>query len=159
MFDSLDEYVDFVNWQRKQGLACPVLALQSEYDTQGNKVYKRRATIEEPSVTYAKSILNKNETRPKVAKLIDASRDSAVYNQNMFAGFDPDNLYIGEFTPLDKMYNSLEKSSTNAMDKNWGGSHYTIEALNEMKRKKKDRNQEFSPKFIYKENAIRTYKK
>ena len=41
-FDSLEEYVEFTEWQRSQGILCPVLYLQHAYDAQGEPVYKAR---------------------------------------------------------------------------------------------------------------------
>jgi hypothetical protein len=41
-FDSLDEYVEFTEWQRSQGILCPILYLQHAYDAQGEPVYKAR---------------------------------------------------------------------------------------------------------------------
>ena len=41
-FENLNEYVDFMRWQRSQGIRCPVLYLQQAYDVQNNPVYKAR---------------------------------------------------------------------------------------------------------------------
>ena len=41
-FDSLEEYVEFTEWQRSQGILCPILYLQHAYDAQGEPVYKAR---------------------------------------------------------------------------------------------------------------------
>ena len=41
-FDNLEEYVEFTEWQRSQGILCPVLYLQHAYDAQGEPVYKAR---------------------------------------------------------------------------------------------------------------------
>ena len=41
-FNSLDEYVEFMDWQRSQGIRCPILYLQESYDAQGNPVLKAR---------------------------------------------------------------------------------------------------------------------
>ena len=41
-FDNLEEYTEFINWQRSQGINCPILYLQQSQDTQGNTVYKVR---------------------------------------------------------------------------------------------------------------------
>jgi len=48
VFDNLEEYTTFLEWQRKQGIRCPVLYLQSSYDAQGNSVYKVRPSVSEP---------------------------------------------------------------------------------------------------------------
>ena len=41
-FESLEEYVEFTDWQRSQGILCPVLYLQHAYNAQGEPVYKAR---------------------------------------------------------------------------------------------------------------------
>ena len=41
-FDNLEEYVEFTEWQRSQGILCPILYLQHAYDAQGEPVYKAR---------------------------------------------------------------------------------------------------------------------
>lgn len=43
VFDSLKEYVDYLEKQRTNGIRCPVLYLQQENDTQGNDVYRIRS--------------------------------------------------------------------------------------------------------------------
>ena len=44
-FDNLEEYVEFLNWQKSQGMDCDVLFLKHEYDAQGNGVYKIRPDV------------------------------------------------------------------------------------------------------------------
>lgn len=44
-FNNLDEYIQFLKWERSQNIKCPVLFLQHTYDTQGNEVYKQRESI------------------------------------------------------------------------------------------------------------------
>ena len=41
-FANLEEYVQFLDWQRGQGIRCPVLFLQQTFDAQGQVVYKTR---------------------------------------------------------------------------------------------------------------------
>jgi hypothetical protein len=41
-FNSLDDYVEFMDWQRSQGIRCPILYLQESYDAQGNPVLNAR---------------------------------------------------------------------------------------------------------------------
>jgi len=47
-FENLEDYTEFLDWQRSQGIRCPVLYLQESYDTQGNRVYKVRPSVSEP---------------------------------------------------------------------------------------------------------------
>ena len=123
-FNSLEEYIEFTEWQRSQGIICPILYLQEVYDAQGNAVYKAR-----PSPTDLQGglpDLMPEEYDESSTKLIDASRDNNKSNSNSYPGFDGHNLYIGLETPLDKMFkDDKSKVSINPMDKNWGGNKYT----------------------------------
>lgn len=38
-FNSLDEYEEYIIWQRSQKIDCPVLFLEHAYNTQGHPVY------------------------------------------------------------------------------------------------------------------------
>jgi len=68
MFNNLDEYTKFVEWQHDAGIRCPVLYVQNTYDAQGNRVYKMRPSVCEPqgglppSTETNKSNKNKKET-------------------------------------------------------------------------------------------------
>jgi len=143
-FNNLEEYVEFLDWQRSQNIKCPVLFLQHSYDTQGNPVYKFRPSPTDvqgglpPVLSYGTDSqaiplsVQESIQEPPETKLIDAGRDDGPYNDNSYPGYDPINLYQGEYTPLDKMFNQQEKTgrlSTNAMDINWGGDAYTKGAI------------------------------
>ena len=139
-FNNLEEYTEFVDWQRSQNINCPVLFLQHSYDTQGKSVYTFRPSINDPqgglppTLTYGSDdqAIPLSAQKPPETKLIDASRDDDPYNENSYPGFDPMNLYEGEYTPLDKMFHEQEgkgKLSTNPMDSNWGGIAYTQGAI------------------------------
>ena len=43
-----------------------------------------------------------------------------LYNQNQYAGFDPEDQYIGVETPLDRI-NSYALKDSSAMDSAWKG--------------------------------------
>jgi hypothetical protein len=47
-FENLEDYTEFLDWQRTHGIRCPVLYLQHTYDAQGNPVYKVRPSVSEP---------------------------------------------------------------------------------------------------------------
>lgn len=123
-FDSLEDYTEFVDWQRSQGIRCPVLYLQETYDAQGNAVYGAR-----PSPDDLMGGLQLGQ--PPVTKLYDAGRDDMPYNQNSYPAFDPHDQYVGLNTPLDQIYNDNSKVSPNPMDANWGGKAYTQELVDE----------------------------
>ena len=39
-FENLEDYVEFVNWQRSQNIRCPVLYFNEMQDAQGNTRYR-----------------------------------------------------------------------------------------------------------------------
>ena len=119
-FNGLEDYVEYLDWQRSQKVNCPVLYLQHSYDAQGNAEYKQRPSPTElqgglPPVLLEQSFSNES-------KLLDSNRNDPPYNKNSYPGFDPDNQYIGLDTPLDKMYNqNFDGISPNPMDSNLAG--------------------------------------
>lgn len=46
-FNNLEEYVEFLDWQRANDIHCPVLYVQEVYDINGEKVYKSRPSIDD----------------------------------------------------------------------------------------------------------------
>jgi len=67
VFNNLEDYVEFIEWQRSQNINCPVLYLQQTLDAQGNSVYKIRPSVTNlqggipPNTTTASS----NTAKPK----------------------------------------------------------------------------------------------
>lgn len=125
VFNNLEEYTEFLEWQRGAGIRCPVLYVQNTYDAQGNRVYKAR-----PSVTELEGGLPPTTPVPlplKFTPLVDASRSDAPYNQGSYPSFDESSYYIGSITPLDMIKHSNNNMlySDNPMDPNWGGQEYT----------------------------------
>lgn len=159
-FDNLEDYTEFLNWQRSQNIRCPVLFLQETYDAQGNRVYKSRPSVSEPqaglppSAAAPTGIASQvppimetslepvgDEAYPNPTLLVDATRNDPPYNQNSYPAYDQTNYYIGTTTPLDKM-NQTPKGqvSPDPMNPNWGGAAYT---------------QSLVDKGYYKENEIK----
>ena len=140
-FENLEDYTEFLDWQRSQNIRCPVLYLQETYDAQGNPVYKIRPSVSEPQAGLPPSIAsstgdiisestlgNPNALAyPNPTLLVDSTRNDPPYNKNSYPAYDESSYYIGTTTPLDTMDMAQEKSnvSPNPMDTNWGGSEYT----------------------------------
>ena len=160
-FDNLEDYTEFLDWQRSQGIRCPVLYLQETYDAQGNKVYKARPSITEPQaglppssaspIGIASQIQPINETPldqvgepayPNPTLLVDATQNDPPYNENSYPAYDQTDYYVGTTTPLDGMniISNNAKVSPNPMDDNWGGAEYT---------------QQLVDKGYYKENEVK----
>ena len=118
-FNNLEGYIEFLNWQRKMGIHCPVLYFQQTYDAQNNVKYRMLPDITEKNAGLPSHI--QAQERP----LYDANHDDAPYNVGSFPGFDAQDQYIGVYTPLDKMYHSGTGISGSPMDVNWGGPQYS----------------------------------
>lgn len=145
-FDNLEDYTEFLDWQRSQGIRCPVLYLQSSYDAQGNRVYKARPSVSEPQAglppssaapvgvaSQVQPILESSLgdpnsiAYPNPTMLVDATRNDPPYNKGSYPAHDQTSYYIGTTTPLDMMDVLQEQAavSPNPMDPNWGGAAYT----------------------------------
>ena len=162
-FDNLEDYTEFLEWQKSQNIRCPVLYLQETYDAQGNRVYKSRPSVSEPQAglppsnsppvgiasqvpPFMESAMEPvgDQAYPNPTLLVDATRNDPPYNQNSYPAYDQTSYYIGTTTPLDIMDMQQEKMpvSANPMDPNWGGSAYT---------------QSLVDKGYYKENEVNIY--
>jgi hypothetical protein len=148
-FANLEEYVEFTDWQRSQGILCPVLFLQHAFNAQGDAVLKAR-----PSPTNLQGGLpdyyvdqnslpdiiasNMNIMPPPksvpvhgfnpsgAASIGAASVGTDIANIGVTSAYDPQNQDIGLETPLDKMFNANSNTvSPNPMDHNWGGVEFT----------------------------------
>jgi len=114
-FNNLDEYVQFMNWQRGVGIRCPVLYMQQTYDAQNNLGWR---PLNSPFAPNA-GMMTGLPPLPQVETLLyDANRLDPPFNQGDFPGYDPMNQYIGDYTPLDKIFNDPGVSD-NPMNPNW----------------------------------------
>ena len=157
-FNNLEDYTEFLNWQRSQGIKCPVLYLQQTYDAQGNPVYKVRPSVSEPQGGLPPSIASSEGNiipesslgypdslaYPNPTLLVDATRNDPPYNTGGYPAYDQSSYYVGTTTPLDQMNINQEhaKVSPDPMNDNWGGAAYT---------------QSLVDKGYYKENEVSIY--
>ena len=162
-FENLEDYTEFLDWQKSQNIKCPVLYLQETYDAQGNRVYKSRPSVSDPQsglppsaaapIGIASQISPLMESSlepvgedayPNPTLLVDATRNDPPYNSQSYPSHDQTSYYIGTTTPLDQMNMKQEKApiSPDPMDPNWGGSAYT---------------QDLVDKGYYKQNNVSLY--
>lgn len=130
IFNTLEDYTDFIKRENSLGNKCPILFLQQSYNTQGEREYKIR-----PSPTDlnggAPPIINNKNTYLALYRgtelLTDAGMSDKPYNENSYPGFDPMNQDVGKKTPLDLMnlIQQTKEKSPNPGDPNWGGNAYT----------------------------------
>jgi hypothetical protein len=134
-FETLEDYKEFMEWQRSQGIKCPILYVQQGFDAQGNQVYQQRPDPFDPQGglgTLPPAPVDGDDVAEQ-SLLFDAARSDPPYNQNMYPSFDPMNQYIGLDTPLDQMNADAasEPYSGNAMDPNWSGPAYTQQLVHQ----------------------------
>jgi hypothetical protein len=134
IFKNLEDYKEFTEWQRSQGINCPVLFVQQVYDTQGNIVYQFKPSPTDLqggrplTIPYGMERGDNNTAQPQVESrlLINSGHDQPPYNWGGYPAFDQQNQDIGVYTPLDKMEQENKGGiSPNAMDPNWGGQSFT----------------------------------
>jgi len=137
-FDNLEDYVEFLEWQKSQGIRCPVLYLQQTFDAQGNPVYKPRPDVMElegglPPTTATNLGLGDDHSKayPNSTPLVDATRNDPPYNKNSYPSYDESSQYVGATTPLDLMDIKKENASISPdpMDSNWGGPVFTAKLV------------------------------
>lgn len=127
VFQNLDQYLEFLNSQREEGMRCPVLFLQEENNTQGQNVFRVRP-----------SPMNMNAGVPtEAAQLMpDVGQQMPDNNNNNnngagWSGIDAHGQNIGKYTVLDSIHDSTKRAinSDNPMDSNWGGVSWSQKAL------------------------------
>ena len=151
-FNNLEEYADFLKWQRYAGIRCPVLYFRQTYDAQNRVGYRRFASPWDEKAGYPSHLAQARVPQygsytgaglsPEAArmsgglgvpqrKLHDASRDDPPYNKNMWPGFDGDNQRVGTYTPLDKLYHEGVVPGSNPMDVYWAGTKFARQLVAE----------------------------
>jgi hypothetical protein len=98
-FNNLEEYVEFLDWQRSQGIRCPVLYLQEVYDSQGNMTYKARPCVTDPQggLPPTTASLDANVTQFPSRPGIPANENPTLPDQSSIPSssyaIDPSNRY------------------------------------------------------------------
>ena len=128
VFNTLEDYSEFVDWQHSQGIHCPILQLEKTYDPQGQEVYKMQSDILNPQGGIPPMKMYGLD-QPNVTLLTDAGRNDPSYNENSYPAFDAHGQDIGAYTPQDAQDTAVQNNplypSPNPMDINWGGSDYS----------------------------------
>ena len=129
-FNNLEEYKSFLEWQKSQGIKCPVLFLEQSQNAQGELAYKTYTSIfnppgngkpfnglhpnPPPSINFPS-----NDGNIDSSLLYDAGRNDPPYNKGSYPGVDTKNQYVGLDVPLDHMRkpNFVKNKSEDAFDK------------------------------------------
>lgn len=112
VFNNLEEYVEFLNWQHNRGIYCPVLFLQHSYDAQSNPVYKIRPDIQNPQAGLS--------SFPSIPM---QSNESSIQNQLEMQKMEMKKNESDD--SQNKSNTDVHGISADPMDANWGGADYT----------------------------------
>lgn len=119
-FNDLEEYVEFMEWQRSQGIRCPVLYMQHTFDAQGKAVYKIRPSPMEPQGGLPPAPV---PTPAPSDRIEDA--DNPPMDAKMYPAFDPMEPKAWSVTDEVNHRTRTNYMSANPMKTNWGGDKYT----------------------------------
>ena len=124
-FSNLEEYVEFMDWLRGQGIRCPILYLEEEYDSQNNRGYAVK-----PDPWSSSKSDSKNKYYPSNEKevYVDPSRA-----EQKMPSFDPMDQDIGKDNKIEQKFHSKAPVSASAIDPQWGGPDYSKEKVAEGK--------------------------
>ena len=139
-FDNLEEYLEYLEWQRSFDIKCPVLYFEESMDAQGNQGYRMTPDL----IEKGGGMPSKISHQAQETKLYDAGHDNPPFNNNMYAGFDGDDQNIGVYTPLDKLFHSGKSPSLFATDASWGGLKYQQDKMGLDGQSKADRRKVFN---------------
>jgi hypothetical protein len=94
--NNLNEYKEYIEWQRANKLQCPILHLEKVFDTQGAPMYEIRPSfVTELNVGGMNHNLPVVKNNANVKQTMDAALESPPYNCNQYESYDKDNQNIG----------------------------------------------------------------
>jgi hypothetical protein len=96
---SLDEYKEYISWQRANHIRCPILHLEKVYTTQGSEMYEIRQNFidknKESGANLDLITTNSNSNSNPSQNCNDASISHPPFNSNQFPAFDKQNQTQG----------------------------------------------------------------
>lgn len=98
---SLEDYNQYVQWQRATKINCPILHLEKVFDTQGKEKYKVRDDFCNDNSGGLNHVIPNVRKTPDLEKIIDASLENPPYNSHQFPGYDPLDQDIGRKNVID----------------------------------------------------------
>lgn len=93
-FNNLEEYKEYVKWQKKNNLNCPILFLEKTFDTQGNEMYQIKQSFDTdiPSGAMNHSLPVINKTMTAIQML---NKENEFSNPSLYPSYDKDNQDMG----------------------------------------------------------------
>ena len=105
VLSSLEDYEEYVRWQRASKVDCPILHLERMYDTQGSEMYEIKSSF---SLDTESGPLNHQlpniQKKHEVNEVLNAHRDNPPFNNNLYPAYDPYNQHVGVKTSIDFNY-------------------------------------------------------
>ena len=94
--NDLNDYKEYIEWQRANKLQCPILHLEKVFDAQGAPMYEIRPSFEtELNVGGMNHNLPVVKNKANVKKIMDAALQASPFNCNQYESYDKDNQNIG----------------------------------------------------------------
>ena len=92
---NLEEYEEYVAWQRGSKVSCPILYLEKVFDIQGSEMYEIKPSFNTDLATgginHSLPVIQGTHPTP----LLDSTRDHPPYNNGQFPPYDNMNQDIG----------------------------------------------------------------
>jgi hypothetical protein len=125
-FKNLEEYAEFIKYQKYMKINCPILYYEETYDTQNNKGYRLlNSPFDKKTGMPSNFSNNYNIHNRKTVKIKDATLDKPPYNKNQYHGFDEQNQRIGLKTKID----DIKLEEINPMETHWKGDAATRKSI------------------------------
>jgi len=94
--NSLEDYKEFLEWQRANKLNCPILHLEKVFDAQGAPMYEVRPSFDQTlNIGGMNHNLPVTRSSPDIKRTLDASLDDCPFNKNQYPAYDKENQSIG----------------------------------------------------------------
>lgn len=137
-FQNLEDYTEFMEWQRSKGIRCPVLFLQYSYNAQGDPVYKGRPgptnlqgglSPAPPTTNVSPNEIQHSDMYQDTTENNNSNSTSVLSNMNREESEQNEGLLHNDTS--NSNINSNTGLSANAMDDNWGGIDFTQKLIDE----------------------------
>lgn len=107
--DSLEDYDEYVEWQRANNLTCPILHLEKVFDAQGGEQYQVKNSFETNGTGGLNHTIPNVRHTPcqntmDVGQTINASLDDPPYNSNQYPAYDEYDQDIGRRNVIDNNF-------------------------------------------------------
>ena len=100
--NGLEDYEEYVKWQRANNTGCPILHLEKVFDTQGSEMYEVKQSFNADTcsggINHSLPVVPQT---PSMGKIMDAALDDPPYNIGQYASYDSSNQDIGRANVID----------------------------------------------------------